>query len=216
MSRRWKVNGTAALALGMLTAIAGTLQASDYFPLPESQGGWRKNVEPEFIRSHGLDPENVDAFGGYNLSIPSLSHIKKHDYHEHTGALVIKDGWIVGEWYWRPDGADYMNYLSSIGKSFALACFGIAELDGLEGRIPKRISRESRVYDPLWLEQGFPLSDPRKLQITFEQVFQHTSGICPQSRRRSDRGEWARPVDGLRNMGARTRPAMVADQKTFL
>lgn len=164
----------------LLAISTSTVPANDYYPSPGSQGGWRKNVEPEFIRSRGLDPLNVKAFGEYNLSIPNQSHIEGHDYHEHTGALVIKDGWIVGEWYRRPDGATYMNYLSSIGKSLALACFGIAELDGVRGATDTVIGRNSRVYDRRWLETGFPLSDERKQEITFEQVFRHTSGICPQ------------------------------------
>ena len=36
------------------------------------------------------------------------------------------------------------------------------------------------MYDPRWLPEGFPLTDPRKAEITFEQVFRHTSGICPE------------------------------------
>jgi len=173
--------GMATLVLWTIAAVPALTLAEDYYPPPESQGGWRKNVDPEFIRSRGLDPVHVEGFGGYSLSVPNETVIENHDFHEHTGALVIKDGWIVGERYRSSDGAGYMHYLSSIGKSFALACFGIVELDGLEGRIPDRINRNSRVYDTRWLEQGFPLSDPRKQQITFEQVFQHTSGICPQN-----------------------------------
>lgn len=163
------------------TVAAGNpVLAEDYFPAPAAQGGWRKNTTPEFIRSLGLDPAGVEAFGGYNLSIPNKSHIEGYDYHEHTGSLVIKDGWIVGERYRRPDGAGYMNYLSSIGKSFALACFGVAEQDAANGGISVKLDRASRVYDRRWLPQGFPLSDERKREITFDQVFRHTSGICPQ------------------------------------
>ena len=28
----------------------------DYFPLPETMGGWRANLSAEFVRSRGLDP----------------------------------------------------------------------------------------------------------------------------------------------------------------
>lgn len=170
--------GRAGLVIWAITM--GSALANDYYPPPESRGGWRKNTEPQFIRSRGLDPGNVKAFGDYNLSIANQSHIKDYDYHEHNGVLVIKDGWVVGEWYRRPDGAAYMNYLSSIGKSFALACFGIAELDGARGAIDTVIGRDSRLYDRRWLQTGFPLSDERKQEITFEQVFRHTSGICPE------------------------------------
>jgi len=29
---------------------------SDYFPPPESEGGWRSNTDPDFARSLGLEP----------------------------------------------------------------------------------------------------------------------------------------------------------------
>ncbi|MDA9982967.1 serine hydrolase [Gammaproteobacteria bacterium] len=166
--------------LPVLLVVAPLSFGDEYYPEPDSAAGWRKNTDPGFMRSLGLDPDNVDAFGEYNLSITKTSHIKGRDYHKYTGALVIKDGWIVGEWYNREDGADYMNYLSSVGKTFALACFGIVEKDGQEGRVDHVLDRNSRVYDPRWLGIGFPLSDERKRDITFEQIFQHTSGLCPQ------------------------------------
>lgn len=172
--------GIALACLFAIAAATATSFANEYFPRPEASGGWRKNTDPEFIRSLGLDPANVEEFGRYNLSIPNYSKLKRYDYHEHSGALVIKDGWIIGEWYNRPDGKTYMNYLSSIGKSLALACFGIAEKDGMDGRLDVAVNRNSKVYDRRWLEAGFPLSDERKAEITFEQIFQHTSGICPQ------------------------------------
>ena len=46
-------------------------KATDYFPPTESKGGWRKNVDPEFIRSLGLDPDKLEEFGQYNLSVPN-------------------------------------------------------------------------------------------------------------------------------------------------
>ena len=151
---------------------------SEYFPLSGADGGWRKDSSPGFVRSLGLNPEQVQEFGTYNLSIPN-SQIPGYDYGLHKGAMVIKAGWIVGEWYQREDGQTYRNYLSSIGKSFAIASFGVAVSDSLNGALTTALSRSSRLYDPRWLVQGFPLSDPRKGDITFEQVFQHTSGIAP-------------------------------------
>lgn len=167
------------MATAMIAAALGGC-GKDYFPPSDSEGGWRKNTDTEFIESLGLDPFHVEGFGGHSLSIPSDSHIVGYKYHEHVGTLVVKDGWIVGEWYNREDGAEFRNYLASVGKTFAIAMFGIAVQDAVDGRIPYSLDLSDRLYDRRWLAEGHPLSDPRKVEITFDQVFRHVSGMCPE------------------------------------
>ncbi len=162
--------GCGLLTVLLLSATA-SLFADPYFPPSDLAGGWRKSTDPGFIRSLGLDPVRLQEFGAYNLSIPS---------EEIQSALVIKDGWLVGEWYSRYDGATFTIYLASVGKTVATVCFGIAVKDALEGRIPHRLDRHAPVYDRAWLQAGFPLSDPRKKSITFDHIFRHTSGLMPQ------------------------------------
>ncbi len=143
--------------------------SEDYFPEPEDRGGWRKNFDPVFIKSLGLDPKGVDEFGAYNLRVEGTS-----------SAIVIKNGWVIGEWY-ADDRKEFQNiYLASIGKSFAIACFGIAVQDSKDGVVSHAIDRSAHVYDQRWLAEGFPLSDPRKDAVTFEQVFRHTAGFTPE------------------------------------
>jgi hypothetical protein len=149
-----------------------------YFPPPASEGGWRKNVAPGFVRSLGLDPDRLEAFGQYNLSVPDGDW---RPWCEHKGILVIKDGWLAGEWYAGEGSDTFLQYLASNGKAVAMACMGIVVDDSRRGDIPFEIGLESRVYDPRWLPEGFPLSDPRKSQITFHQLFQHASGLCPEA-----------------------------------
>jgi CubicO group peptidase (beta-lactamase class C family) len=148
-----------------------------YFPPPEREGGWRTNTDPEFVRSLGLDPEAMEEFGRFNLEVPASGW---QPYASHTGTILIKDGWIVGEWYNTPAAKKFRTYISSNGKSFAITCFGMMMADSRSGKIPFRIDRESKVYDPRWLANGFPLSDSRKEQITFEMIFRHTSGLAPE------------------------------------
>jgi Beta-lactamase len=155
----------------------------EYFPPAEPMGGWRKNTEPAFIRSLGLDPELLEEFGRYNLSVPNSQWMP---YARYKGIMVIKNGWIVGEWYNVPEAATFRTYISSNGKSFAMACFGIMAEDSRTGKIEPAIDEQSKVYDRQWLPEGFPLSDPLKKQIAFEQIFRHTSGLCPE---RSSSGE---------------------------
>ena len=72
-------------------------------------------------------------------------------------------------------------YLSSVGKTFVMACFGIAVKDGEDGIIAHLIDEHSKVYDPLWLRAGFPLSDGRNNSITVHHIFTHTSRLAPQA-----------------------------------
>jgi len=148
-----------------------------YFPPPESEGGWRKNTNTGFIRSLGIDPEKFEEFGQYNLSVENSSWMP---YAKYKGIIVIKDGWVIGEWYNTPEAETFKTYISSNGKSFAMAGFGVMADDSKKGVIDTIISPQSKVYDPRWLPEGFPLSDLRKKNITFEQIFRHTSGLCPE------------------------------------
>ena len=140
----------------------------DYFPPPETMGGWRANLSPEFVRSRGLDPAALEDLGRFSQSIRN-SAWPGYDYHHHTATIVIKDGWIVGEWYSLPETRFFQQYLASNGKSFAYLLFGVLVKESRERQARVQFTEQSRVYDPTYLQEGFPLSDPRKAEITFEQ-----------------------------------------------
>jgi PKD repeat protein len=91
-------------------------------------------------------------------------------------AIVIKNGWIVGEYYNQASAATDVYYLASNGKTFTILLAGRMAQD-----YPQLgFGLDSKLYDPRWLSQGFPLTDARKADITFDQVFRHTSGIIPE------------------------------------
>ena len=153
-------------------------QPEEYFPPHRDQGGWRTNTSKEFVESLGLDHEALQQLGKISLSMHS-SAIPGYDDHNHASAVVIKNGWIVGEWHLRPESKSFQQYLSSNGKTFAYALFGVLMRKARQGALPvKELTENSKLYDPLWLNDGWPLSDPRKAEITFEQVFQHTAFPC--------------------------------------
>ncbi len=169
-------------ALIFLFALSGC--SKPYFPPPANQGEWRKNTDPDFIRSLGIDPAKLDSFGRWNIqnNWSGSSHMFK-------SCLVIKDGWIIGEWYGTKDGQFISTQegmaqkarLASNGKAVAITLFGIINKEAGTGNIPSDISPGSKVYDQRWLPEGFPLSDKRKEQITFEDIMHHRSGIMPES-----------------------------------
>ncbi len=169
MSWRTKLTGRAGLILTIVAVLFLSACSEEYFPPPEKEGGWQKNKDPEFLKSLDLNPRGVNNFLAYNMQVEGA-----------TSAIVIKDGWVVGEWYAKPKFQEKRIYVASVGKSFALAAFGIAAKDGAEGKLPVALDRSSRLYDRRWLEAGFPLSDPGKNEITFEQVFRHTAGFAAE------------------------------------
>ena len=73
-----------ALEAGQIIALSSD-DRDDYFPPPEYEGGWRKNTDPEFIRSMGLDPVRLEEFGQYNLSVPNGNW---KPYSEYKGIIV--------------------------------------------------------------------------------------------------------------------------------
>src|SRR5262249_37237613 len=89
--------------VGLLLAPAGRAEApraalTDYFPPPESQGGWRsllpKTGEPgaeekAAIRDKaGVDWDKLKEAWEHNAAVERAS-----------GLLVIRKGYVVGEWY---------------------------------------------------------------------------------------------------------------------
>lgn len=169
------------LACSVLVAgCDGFFEPVDYFPPPETFGGWRKDLSPEFVESLGLDHQALQKLGWYSQRAARNSPWVGYDYHHHIATIVIKNGWIVGEWYSQPETRHFQQYLASNGKSFAYVLFGILVKDGREGRARAVVTEESKVYDPIWLKRGFPLSDPRKAEMTFEHIFRHTSGLMPE------------------------------------
>jgi CubicO group peptidase (beta-lactamase class C family) len=151
---------------------------STYFPPSESNGGWRKRTTAAHVRELGMDPAKLNDLGEYLMSQPyenyqtGVSGFKPSN----KAAIVVKDGWIVGEYY-NQSGADRaLYYLASNGKTFAMLLVGhMAQTKGSLG-----IGADSKLYDQRWLPEGFSLSDRDKSRITFDQVFRHASGIIPQ------------------------------------
>ena len=151
---------------------------STYFPPPETNGGWRKSTDAARIRDLGVDRDKLGALGKYLMSLPYQNYSTgvsgfKASY---KAAIVVKDGWIVGEYY-NQSGADKgLYYTASNGKTFAMLLAGhmAQTYPALD------LGPSSKLYDRRWLPDGFPLSDSRKAGITFDHVFRHASGIIPE------------------------------------
>jgi CubicO group peptidase (beta-lactamase class C family) len=151
---------------------------STYFPPSESNGGWRKTTDRARIRDLGMDGDKLKNLGQYLMSLPYENYsVNVSGYKaSNKAAIVVKDGWIVGEYY-NQSGADKaLYYTASNGKTFAMLLAGhmARSYPGLD------FGPTSKLYDRRWLSQGSPLTDSRKGAITIDQVFRHASGIIPE------------------------------------
>ena len=157
---------------------SGAAALSTYFPPPESNGGWRKTTDPARIRQLGIDRDRLNGLGQYLMSLPYENYSTGVSGYKasNKAAIVVKNGWIVGEYY-NQSGADRaLYYTASNGKTFAMLLAG-----HLSQTYPGLgIGPSSKLYDRRWLPEGFPVTDSRKSAITLDQVFRHASGIVPE------------------------------------
>jgi CubicO group peptidase (beta-lactamase class C family) len=152
--------------------------ASTYFPPSEAEGGWRKRTTAAQIRAVGLVAEKLDALGRYLVSQPYENYQTGVSGYKpsNKAAILVKDGWIVGEYYNQSGAERALYYLASNGKSLAILLTGHM----MQGHPELGLDAGSKLYDRRWLPEGFSLTDPGKSAITFDQVFRHQSGIVPE------------------------------------
>jgi CubicO group peptidase (beta-lactamase class C family) len=170
--------GPSALPGGAVAVPSFASTLSSYFPPSEANGGWRKTTDATKIAGLGMSSTKLAELGAYNMALPWEAYSTGVTGYSWTdkASIVIKNGWIIGEYYNQPSARTAVYYLASNGKSFAMMLLGRMVLD-----YPSLgITLSSRLYDTRWLPEGFPLSDSRKASITFDHVFRHVSGLIPE------------------------------------
>lgn len=160
---------------------------SDYFPPAEERGGWRtllsESGEPdsarkaEILRTAGVDWDALHEAWKHNISAPGG-----------TGLLVVRKGYIVGEWYRDVERTTAFNIYSS-SKSYTSTAYGLLLAD-FDNPLPsggKKLTLDTAVCNAEWLPESLPLSDPRKEKIAVRHLLNMTSGLgqepVPQDKR---------------------------------
>lgn len=140
---------------------------TDYYPPPESQGGWRWLESPDEIASvGGMDPDKL---------------LFACEYHSHfeasAGIVIVRNGYLVAEWYENSALTTTRYDIWSCTKSFTGTAYGILFDDCRQGKLPedKRVDLDTLAYQ--FIPEGHPLSDPRKERIRFRHLLSMTSGI---------------------------------------
>jgi hypothetical protein len=83
------------------------LHGADYFPPPDSQGGWRTGAA-------GMDRARLDQAFEY------ASHSSQHG-----GLLVVRHGYLVYERYYGRGNREAIPTMASVGKAFTSISCGI-------------------------------------------------------------------------------------------
>jgi CubicO group peptidase (beta-lactamase class C family) len=174
MSRAARTVGWLALLVSISTAQAAE---KPYFPPAEDAGGWRSllpdgrppnDAEKAKIReTAGVDWDKLAAAWEHNAAAEGA-----------TGLLVIRDGWVVGEWY-RGCGPTTTFNIYSSSKAYTSVAFGIL-LDDMARPTADRarvLTLDTPVLNASWLPEALPLSDPRKEKVTLRNLLNMLSGI---------------------------------------
>jgi CubicO group peptidase (beta-lactamase class C family) len=158
---------------------AASAVVQDYFPPPESQGGWRKLDQPDDLRRLTLtDPAKLTALRDWLLQSDDRNF----------AAVVIRNGYIVLEVERGNSAKTDSRRVASVSKAVCATVLAIASEQSQQGRTRRRMKFDDPAFDYIpWAE---PLSDPRKAQITVKQLLNHTSGICPEATGAPNDSSW--------------------------
>ena len=177
--RYLKIPGFALLAFACAGWAHGAAQADSYFPPPESKGGWRKLATPEDVRRiGGMDPDKL----------ADVEKWLRASDERNFAATVIRRGRIVLEVERGNSAKTDARRVASVSKAVCATVLAIASELSQRGGLPKKMSFDDPAFQ--FIPWAQPLSDPRKAQITVRQLFNTTSGICPESTGASNNGTW--------------------------
>lgn len=150
-----------------------------YFPPPESQGGWRKLEKSDDIHSVGrMSPDKVADLKQWLLDSD------KRDF----AAVVIRHGYLVLEVERGNSAKTDSRRVASVSKAICATVLAIASERSQRGSTPKQMKFDDPAFE--FIPWAQPLSDPRKEKITVKQLFNHTSGICPEATGAANDGTW--------------------------
>jgi len=148
--------------LGLATLVP--VLAQDYFPPPDTEGGWRTLKGAAQIRkTAGMDLVQLDRAFEY------ASRSSRHG-----GLLVTRHGYLVYEKYYGKGNREALPAMASVGKAYTSIACGIM-LQEKHDLIPDGL--ETKVFTQKYLPEAFPLTDPRKADIKLGHLLTMASGM---------------------------------------
>ena len=153
----------AGFALALLSCSAAETRAADYFPPPDSEGGWRSLKDAASIRE----------LAGMDLARLEQAYDFTQRCSQNGGLLVVRRGYLVFEKYYGRAHRDANPDMASTGKAYTSIACGIM-LQEFRDKIPEGLAQ--KVFTEKYLPEAFPLDDPRKADITLGQLLCMTAG----------------------------------------
>jgi CubicO group peptidase (beta-lactamase class C family) len=150
----------------LATQISEAKTAREYFPPPESEGGWRTLSDPDSIRRDaGMDP----------AKLAKLREWLRQSDHRQFAAVVIRRGHLVMQVERGKSAVTDNGRIASCSKAICATVLAIASEESQKGRTPRKMTFDDPAFE--FIPWAQPLSDPRKARITVKQLLNHTSGI---------------------------------------
>ena len=185
---------TSCVAWMLLLVVASASPAADYFPPPDSAGGWRTLTDGAAIwKVAGMDLRKLDE---------AFAYAQRSS--QHGGLLVVRHGWLVYEKYYGKGNREAIPAMASVGKAYTSIACGIMLRDSHDA-IPDGL--DQKVFNEKYLPEALPLTDPRKADIKLGQLLTMAAGF---------HGEGANPgfvnFEPSVKLEALPRPAQPLDQ----
>jgi CubicO group peptidase (beta-lactamase class C family) len=138
-------------------------QAAEYFPPPDSEGGWRTLKDAASIRKRaGMDLDRLEQ--AYTVTQRGT---------QNGGLLVVRHGYLVFERYFGRAQRNVNPDMASTGKAYTSIACGIM-LHEFHDQIPDGL--DTKVFTERFLPEAFPLNDPRKADIKLGQLLSMSAG----------------------------------------
>jgi len=163
----------------LATQISEVKTATEYFPPPESAGGWRMLSDPDSIRRDaGMNP----------AKLAKLREWLRQSDQRRFAAVIIRRGYLVLQEERGNSAVTDSGRVASCSKAICATVLAIASEESQKGRTPRKMTFDDHAFE--FIPWAQPLSDPRKARITVKQLLNHTSGICPEATGAPHDGKW--------------------------
>lgn len=151
-----------AFALLLPVGAIGVI-AAEYFPPPDSQGGWRTTKSAAETRKRaGLDAAALER--AYDFTQRCT---------QNGGLVVVRHGYLAFERYFGRAGRNVNPDMASTGKAYTSIACGIM-LREFRHKIPEGLY--TRVFTEKFLPEALPLDDPHKGAIRLGQLLSMSAG----------------------------------------
>src|ERR1044071_9445070 len=161
ISRRELLAATAGASIS--TIASAESRSGDYFPPPDSQGGWRTQRDAASIRRRaGMDLTRLEQAWEFTQRCCA-----------YAGLCVVRHGYLVLERYAGRAQRNVNPDMASTGKAFTSISCGIM-LNEFRDKIPDGLN--TKVFTEKYLPEAFPLDDPRKADITLGHLLCMSAG----------------------------------------